>query len=63
MGNFCKENEKKLQIIGIFISPTGHNSVKNGLIRSKTELGKDILAINLYTQFQSSQYVQSVQIK
>ena len=32
----------------------GHNSVKNGMIVPKTELGLDILLINLYTKFHYS---------
>ena len=47
----CKENERKLQITGIFSKSKGHNSVKNGSIVPKILLGLNILTINLYTKF------------
>jgi hypothetical protein len=50
MCNQCKENERKLQIIGIFRSPRGI-TVENCTILTKTELDLDILRINLYTKF------------
>ena len=34
-----------------FLSPRGHNSVQNGLIVPKSELGLDIVMVNLYTKF------------
>jgi hypothetical protein len=52
MCNQCKENERKLQIIGIFLSPIkSYNSVKNESIVPKTEPDLDIFMINLYTKY------------
>ena len=54
----CKENERKLQITGIFSKSKGHNSVTNALIVPKRELDLDILTINPYTKFHFNMCIQ-----
>lgn len=49
--NLSRYNDRKLQIIGIFQSPWGHNSVENCSIVTKTEIDLEIRTINLYTKF------------
>lgn len=48
--DLCKENERKQQIhvIGIFLSPKGHNSFKNCSFVPKIKLNLDISMINVY---------------
>jgi hypothetical protein len=40
-----------------FLSPRGHNSVQNGLIVPKSELGLDIVMVNLYTKFHFNMWI------
>ena len=46
------DNERKLKINGIFLSPTGHNSAENYSAGPKFELNLCILKTHLYIEFQ-----------
>lgn len=62
--DLCKENERKQQIhvIGIFLSPKGHNSFKNCSFVPKIKLDLDISMINVYMYIKFL-YVQPLQSK
>jgi phage terminase large subunit-like protein len=55
--NQCKENDRKLQTIGIFRSPRNITG-ENGSIVPKTKLDLDILTINLYTRIHFNMFNQ-----
>jgi hypothetical protein len=58
----CKENERKLQIIGIFRSPRTI-TVQNGSIVPKTELDLDILMMNMCIKFHFNLCIQYKEIE
>ena len=57
MSILCEENERKLQITGIFSTSKGHNSVENCSIVPNIELDLDIIMINLYTKFHFNMFI------
>lgn len=62
MCNLCKENERKLQIIGN-VHVQRHNSVENGSIIPKIELDLDIFMLISIAYQISFQYVTPLQSK